>query len=108
MTKSSNDFGLPQSSQTLNNALFERFHGPIRVAEFLEDSRLQEERQVSATKWFDYRFMSPIEATVTFYEIYRRLFREAWRKNFSGPDAELKRGGPSAGLFFSRREFNSV
>ncbi|GEP07528.1 hypothetical protein MOX02_55660 [Methylobacterium oxalidis] len=70
--------------------------------------RLKDERDVSSTKWFEYRFMSPIEATAAFYEAYRRLFREAWRKNFHAPDTELKRGGPAAGLWSNGREFNSV
>ncbi|GJE46614.1 hypothetical protein F6X53_19225 [Methylobacterium soli] len=80
----------------------------VRAAQHLTAERIGDERSLFAAKWFDYRFVSPVEATLFFYDIYRDLYQKAWRKNFSVTEAERKRGVPIAGLWSSGREFNSV
>lgn len=63
------------------------------------------ERQVAQTKWFDYRFLSPVLATLHFVEEYQQVFREKW-KVFDSEDAAKKRGIAAGGLFHSRKEFS--
>ncbi|KQP27063.1 hypothetical protein ASF25_21030 [Methylobacterium sp. Leaf100] len=64
------------------------------------------ERDLAQTKWFDYRFLSPIQATLFFVEEYQRIFRWKWRQNFDSADADKKRGIAVGGLFHSRKEFS--
>lgn len=48
------------------------------------------EAQLSRTKWFDYRFMSPWEATSLFASAYQQVFKEKWSLNWSTVDAPKK------------------
>lgn len=64
------------------------------------------ERILAQTKWFDYRFLSPIQATQFFVEEYQRIFRWKWRLNFNSADADKKRGTAAGGLFHDRKEFS--
>ncbi|AWN40475.1 hypothetical protein [Methylobacterium durans] len=75
---------------------------------FLEAERLVDEREVSSKKWFDYRFLSAIEATQAFHNIYQEIYREMWGRHFDVEKAHLKRGAPLAGLLSNGREFNGT
>lgn len=70
-----------------------------------EDWRI--ERQVSMTKWFDYRFMTPLAATLEFVEDYKFVFHARWRSDFDASTADLKRGTALGGLFANSREFST-
>lgn len=108
MEISSIDTSLPISKFSLATSEEKNSEEICLAAKFLSAERFKDERAVSATKWFDYRFMSPIEATQMFYDVYRRLFREAYKAHFDLYEAELKRGGPVAGLWSDGREFNGA
>src|SRR5690348_14877843 len=54
------------------------------------------ERELMQTKWFDYRFMSPLDATELFVREYTEAYRNKWATNFDTVEAEKKipiRGG---------------
>jgi hypothetical protein len=54
------------------------------------------ERGLMETKWFDYRFMSPLTATNEFVRNYVAAYRRKWGKSFSTEEASHKlaiRGG---------------
>ncbi|AWI87861.1 hypothetical protein C0214_05840 [Methylobacterium sp. DM1] len=63
------------------------------------------ERVLAQTKWFDYRFLSPAEATLLFVEEYQRTFRQWWRV-FDSAEVDKKRGIAANGLFHSRKGFS--
>jgi hypothetical protein len=63
------------------------------------------ERLLAQTKWFDYRFLSPAEATLLFVEEYQRTFRQWWRV-FDSAEVDKKRGIAANGLFHSRKVFS--
>lgn len=64
------------------------------------------ERDLAQTKWFDYRFLSPIQATLFFVEEYQRIFRWKWSQNSDSAEADKKRGIAVGGLFHNRKEFS--
>lgn len=102
-----------QTSQTAEDELrpaklSDRFVDIIRAAALVEGKRFLDERDVSSKKWFEYRFLPPVQATELFYQIYQDLYRQLWRKHFDFEKAKLKRVAPVAGLWSSGREFNSV
>ncbi|MBA9071032.1 hypothetical protein FHR71_004809 [Methylobacterium sp. RAS18] len=70
--------------------------------------RLAEERVISGVKWFEYRFISAVQATELFYETYIRLYREAFRRDFDAGTAVLKRAVPVGGLWSSSGEFSAA
>lgn len=70
----------------------------FRAASNLRPEDWRIERELSIMKWFDYRFMSPLEATLEFVEDYRFVYRAIWKSNFDASTAER-------GWFADRREF---
>ncbi|GEC17300.1 hypothetical protein [Nitrobacter winogradskyi] len=48
------------------------------------------ERGLMRTKWFDYRFMSPLTATDEFARSYVAAYRKKWDTNFSTEEASRK------------------
>lgn len=79
----------------------------LRAAPNMRPEDWRVERDLSMTKWFDYRFLTPIEATLQFVEDYRFVFRAKWKSNFDAATADLKRGTIENGLFADRREFST-
>ena len=79
----------------------------LRVAPNMRPKDWRVERDLSMTKWFDYRFLTPLEATMQFVEDYRFVFRAKWKSNFDAATADLKRGTAKKGLFADRREFST-
>jgi hypothetical protein len=65
------------------------------------------DRDLYATKWFDYRFLTPWQATEAFVEAYREQYRFKWRKHRDLHEAEQKEGVAKGGLFGSNRELTS-
>ena len=48
------------------------------------------ERLLMETKWFDYRFMSPIDATELFVKCYVSAYRRKWATNFASGEESKK------------------
>jgi hypothetical protein len=53
---------------------------------------VREERDLYTTKWFDYRFLSPTEATELFRIEYKKAFKLGWRTYQDRNEAEFKSG----------------
>jgi hypothetical protein len=53
---------------------------------------LKNERDLITTKWFDYRFLSPLDATQYFIDQYHKSYRKAWAKNFDSIESERRHG----------------
>ena len=53
---------------------------------------VREEMDLYTTKWFDYRFMSPTEATDMFKSEYSKAYKIAWRTYEDRNEAEFKSG----------------
>ncbi|TXN40548.1 hypothetical protein FV232_16270 [Methylobacterium sp. WL30] len=64
------------------------------------------ERILANFKWFDYRFLSPVQATNLFVEEYILVYRQKWGENFDTVAASKKRATAAGGLFHSRKEFS--
>ena len=57
-------------------------------------SKLDREREriLYGQKWFDYRFLSPMAATVRFYHLYQEVYRWKYAANIDTSEAERKTG----------------
>lgn len=74
----------------------------------VEPSLLREEPELMRTKWFDYRFISPIEATERFAQAYVDAFRMKYCSNFDIATADRRRALMHGGLRSNPREFTSL
>ncbi|CAO4157233.1 hypothetical protein DHODJN_25695 [Methylorubrum extorquens] len=63
---------------------------------------------MSGSKWFEYRFISAVQATELFYGTYIDLYKEAFRRDFDAGTAVLKRAVPAGGLWSSPGEFSAA
>src|SRR6185437_1091760 len=50
------------------------------ACQFIDPDHLRIEPELFESKWFDYRFLSPAEATEKFADAYRQKYQEAWRR----------------------------
>jgi len=67
------------------------------------------ERWLNATKWFDYRFLNPVQATYLYAHAYRKVYREKYAAHFDTAGAEYVKGLRSEELFdFTVRNPNRV
>lgn len=82
----------------------ERVRQIMKAAAYTTPCHWAAERALAQTKWFDYRFLSPVDATLKFVGDYQRAFRVKW-KEINSEEAELKRGIASGGLWHNRKEF---
>jgi hypothetical protein len=70
----------------------------IRFREILDATRKfskldrERERILYERKWFDYRFLSPMAATVSFYHLYQDFYRWKYAANIDALEAEQKTG----------------
>lgn len=60
------------------------------IAQRISAAAGAEERKLMETKWFDYRFMSPMDATDLFAEIYKVAYQRKWCANFSTTEGSKK------------------
>jgi hypothetical protein len=65
------------------------------------------ERKLQTTKWFDYRFISPLEATELFVEAYSSAYQYYFGKYFDTKSAQGKTGVRQRLWKSSLREFTS-
>jgi hypothetical protein len=78
-------FPLPSS------ALRPRVEANLLAASRVRAVDLASERHLMTTKWFNYRFMSPLDATHLFADTYVDCYRRKWRQTFSADEASSKR-----------------
>jgi hypothetical protein len=69
-----------------------RIRTNIEAVESLGGIVIREERDLYTTKWFDYRFLSPTEATNLFKLEYTKAFKIAWSQYQDRNEAEFKSG----------------
>lgn len=62
--------------------------GDYLTFKFVPEQSRQFDRQLYESKWFDYRFMSPIEATAEFIAAYERVGRRIYARDIDYERAE--------------------
>ena len=65
------------------------------------------ERNLDQTKWFDYRFLTPMEATEAFANAYQQEFQDRYAKNIDTEESKGKTGTRGNNWKSNSREFNS-
>lgn len=88
------------------SAIDQRAEAILAASLYMSPSCWLVERELAQMKWFDYRFLSPVQATLDFVQEYQRIFRLKWGQSFDSADADKKRGIAAGGLFHSRKEFS--
>ncbi|WP_232627634.1 hypothetical protein [Methylobacterium sp. Leaf118] len=88
------------------SAIEQRAEAILAASLYMSPSCWLVERDLAQMKWFDYRFLSPVQATLHYVDEYQRVFRLKWRRHFDSTDAGKKRGIATGGLFHSRKEFS--
>lgn len=87
---------MPMDQAKLNK----RIDDVVRMRSILHPKDWQDESQLMMTRWFDYRFMSPLDATLLFGRHYIAGLRSHMRKHFdaerAGEVAGIKEGLPAA------------
>lgn len=68
---------------------------------------LELERKLHQTKWFDYRFISPMEATHQFRDAYSEIYRRKYATTISTEEAETRTGVRAGPAFRRRTELTS-
>ncbi|MBB2684371.1 UNVERIFIED_ORG: hypothetical protein GGD47_001948 [Rhizobium etli] len=80
--------------------LAKRIVDVVQMRTILHPKDWQDESQLMMTRWFDYRFMSPIEATMAFGRYYtagvRRYVRTHINRDLSDTVSGIKSGLPTA------------
>ncbi|MBD8556850.1 hypothetical protein IFT84_20260 [Rhizobium sp. CFBP 8762] len=87
---------MPMDQAKLNKCIDE----VVRMRSILHPKDWQDESQLMMTRWFDYRFMSPLDATLFFGRHYIAGLRNHMRKHFdaerAGEITGIKDGLPAA------------
>ena len=84
-----------------------RLRRNVSIIQKLTSDAAAVERRLQTTKWFDYRFMSPIEATELFVEAYSSAYQHYYGKYFNSEKAPGKSGVRQHAWKSSHREFTS-
>jgi hypothetical protein len=71
-------------------------------AELMSRKDLELERKLHQSKWFDYRFVSPMDATHQFRAAYSEIYQRKYARNISTDDAK-PRNGVRAGPAFQTK-----
>lgn len=83
-----------------------RIADQLKIAPHVSLEALNLERELYLTKWFDYRFISPVEATQRFADAYVTIYRDIWCQQFDRNAAASKKALASGGLYHNHREFS--
>lgn len=75
-----------------NYSLDRRFADSLIAAKHISSDLLSLERSLATTKWFDYRFLTPMAATQRFADIFREQYRNKYAQYFDLTESEYKRG----------------
>jgi hypothetical protein len=73
-------------------AIRNRLQLTAKSLELFAKKDLIDERQLHGMKWFDYRFMTPMEATMKFREVFQEFYQNKYSRNIDSPSAETKFG----------------
>ena len=73
-------------------AIHDRLQLTAKSLELFAKKDLIDERQLHGMKWFDYRFMTPMEATMKFRDVFQQYYRHKYSRNIDTPSAETKFG----------------
>lgn len=85
-----------------------RIGGNLQSASQVEGKLLAEESYLYTTKWFDYRFMSPLVATELFASEYQKIYRRKWAATFDRDEAGKKQGLRKGGITAGGAELTSI
>lgn len=69
-----------------------RVRSIVHSAGLVNSKILERERELSTLKWIDYRFMSPLDATLLFASEYEKAFKLAVREHVDAREAERSAG----------------
>lgn len=75
-----------------NHSLDRRFADSLMAAMHISSALLSAERMLATTKWFDYRFLTPMAATQRFADIFREQYKQKYAQYFDVAESEYKRG----------------
>lgn len=70
----------------------DRIRGLVQIAGIIRPEDFERERELHATKWFDYRFISPVAATHAFAVAYQAAFKANWAKHEDQAESMRVRG----------------
>ena len=77
------------------------------TASKLSKKKAAHERDLDQTIWFDYRFITPMEATEALASAYQEEFKDRHGKNIYTEKAKGKTGTRGSNWKSNSREFNS-
>ncbi len=69
-----------------------RIHQAVMITDCIQSDIIAKERNLLTQKWFDYRFMSPVDATLLFIECYNKSYKNHWRRHFDVGESEKRHG----------------
>jgi hypothetical protein len=78
------------------------------ASRFIDPKLLEKERELTTTKWFGYRFMSPLEATELFRMLYQAACQSYVRKNIDIEVAKIYKGVASVRPLAPNGEFTQL
>jgi hypothetical protein len=76
-------------------------------AELMSRKDLELERKLHQSKWFDYRFVSPMDATHQFRTAYSEIYQRKYARNISTDDAKPRNGVRAGPAFQTKTELTS-
>ena len=76
-------------------------------AELMSRKDLELERKLHQSKWFDYRFVSPMDATHQFRAAYSETYQRKYARNISTEDAKTRTGVRAGPAFQTKTELTS-
>jgi len=100
---------MTHTEDTLNNVngLKTRLDDHITFGARVSKKQMAKERFCYMHKWFEYRFMSPADATRKFADDYKAAYRRHWRETRSIDDADKKAGIRGDDWMSNSRELTS-
>lgn len=90
-----------------NKVFYDRLRDNCKSGVLIARSDQERERELHAQKWFDYRFMSPIEATYLFRNEYQKVYRRRYAHDVDAEEAQRKYGTRIGFATDNRAEFTS-
>lgn len=88
-------------------AITERVEISAKSLKLLSKSDLVLERHLHDSKWFDYRFMSPLEATIQFRKEFQKVYRAKYSMYIDTAESENKFGVRPGDPCAHKKEFTS-
>lgn len=95
-------------AQTMTTDFEARTQTSRKIATLISSKDIDVERELHSLKWFDYRFMSPSDATDQFRTEYQRVYRHFYAKNVDTEAAQHKFGLRRIVPAGDQREYTSL